>query len=70
MAAIMAANVISLDQHRRNRAKQRLEAASLRVPKRIEHRFSTEQLEAMVDAATRYQRQFDAYWAPAIGVNG
>lgn len=71
MAAIMAAAVIiSFDERRRRRAKERLAAANVRVPDRIEDRFTTERLEAMVDAVTRYQRQHDAYWAPAIGSNG
>lgn len=70
MAAIMAAKIYFLDAIRRQRAKERLAAANVRVPERIEDRFSTERLEAMVDAATRYQRQHDAYWAPAPGSNG
>lgn len=71
MAAIMAAAVIiSFDERRRRRAKERLAATNVRVPEHIAGRFSTDRLEAMVDAATRYQRQFDAYWAPAIGSNG
>lgn len=70
MAAMNTAKVVSLDAYRRQRAKERLAAGGIAVPERLDTRFQTEQLEAMVDAATRYQRQFDAYWAPAIGSNG
>ena len=62
--------VVSLDEHRRRRAQAALAAAGISVPPSIAPRFTTERLEAMVDAATRYQRQFDAYWAPAPGSNG
>lgn len=65
-----AAKVVSLDAYRRQRAKERLAAVGIAVPERLDTRFQTEQLEAMVDAATRYQRQFDRYWAPAPGSNG
>ena len=68
MAAIMAAKIYFLDAIRRQRAKERLAASGVAVPEKIEGKFSTERLEAMVDAATRYQRQHDAYWAP--GSNG
>lgn len=70
MAAMNAAKVVSLDAYRRTRAKERLAAGGIVVPERIEGRFQTKQLEAMVDAATRYQRQFEDYWAPAPGSNG
>ena len=62
--------VVSLDEHRRRRAQAALAAAGIAVPPSIAPRFTTKRLEAMVDAATRYQRQFDAYWAPAPGSNG
>jgi len=63
-------NVVCLAEVRRRRACEALAAAGVVVPQSIAPRFSTERLEAMVDAATRYQRQFDAYWAPAPGSNG
>ena len=62
--------VVSLDEYRRRRAQAALAAAGISVPPSIAPRFTTKRLEAMVDAATRYQRQFDAYWAPAPGSNG
>lgn len=62
--------VVSLDEHRRRRAQAALAAAGISVPPSIAPRLTTERPEAMVDAATRYQRQFDVYWAPAPGSNG
>jgi len=62
--------IICLDGYRRRRAQDRLAASGLAVPAQIAPRIPTERLEAMVDAVTRYQRQFDRYWAPAPGSNG
>ena len=65
-----SATIIDFDAARRRRAEAALAAAGIEVPAKIAPRFSTERLEAMVDAATRYQRQRDAYWVPALGSNG
>lgn len=70
MAAMNAAKVVSLDAYRRQRAKERLAAVGIAMPGPIDSRFPTERIEAMVDTVTRYQRQFDRYWAPAPGSNG
>lgn len=62
--------IVSLDAERRRRAQDRLAASGLPVPEAVAPQIETPRLEAMVEAVTRYQRQFDAYWAPAIGSNG